>query len=183
MCGVLFFTVFLFLKPFRRRFIRRFSQILISICTDNKEYKGKLPLFFILNIGEYFYKPAKPSVCFTESQHGLLVTDNSLYSGHRACACAVSDPDLAIREGSPKSFCGPSGFSLVKKLLRGRAPRAPPLDRSLMWTGIRSPSQCWRGGSVLWTIFIEIKKIYNLKLNHVLKGITFQFIFYFFKNT
>ena len=38
-------------------------------------------------------------------------------------------------------------------------PRAPPLELPLMWTGISSPSQCWRGGSVLWTIFIDIKKI------------------------
>ena len=97
---------------------------------------------------------------------GSWYQNNSLYSGHRACACAVSDPDLEIREGSP-NFFRPFGLQFGQKITKGPSPPSPPLDPSLMWTGIRSPSQCWRGGSVLWTIFIEIKKIYNLKLNYV----------------
>ena len=60
-----------------------------------------------------------------------------------------------------KNFFLPFGPQFGLKI-RGRGPpppRAPPLELPLLWTGISSPSQCWRGGSVLWTIFIEIKKI------------------------
>ena len=98
------------------------------------------------------------------------------------CMCSVGSRPCD-KGGVPQKFLRPFGLQFGQKITKGPSPRAPPLDPSLMWTEIRSPSQCWRGGSVLWTIFIEIKKIYNLKLNHVLKGITFQFIFYSFKNT
>ena len=56
---------------------------------------------------------------------------------------------------SQKNFFGPSDLTLVLNKGGGTAPR----DLPVMWIGISSPSQCWRGGSVLWTTFFERKKI------------------------
>ena len=64
----------------------------------------------------------------------------------------VADPDLQIkgglghpdpvmegggggRGGLKKSFFSPSGLSLVKKKIRGRAPQALPLDPPLIYNG------------------------------------------------
>ena len=54
---------------------------------------------------------------------------------------AVADPELEIREGSPPKFVRPFGLQFGQKITKGPSPRGPPLDPSLMWTGIRSPSQ------------------------------------------
>ena len=62
---------------------------------------------------------------FTESQHGLLVTDNSLQRSLCTSACAVSDPDLEIREGSPPNFLRPFGLQFGQKITKGPSSPGP----------------------------------------------------------
>ena len=84
-----------------------------------------------------------------------------------------------------KNFFLPFGpqFGLkMRERVSPPLPRAPPLDSPLMWTGISSPSQCWRGGSVLWTIFIDIKKIIKIiKIKLCLERNNLYLFFIYFK--
>ena len=74
--------------------------------------------------------------------------------------------------GVPPNFFRPFGLRFGLKIREGPAPRAPPLDPPLMWTGISSPSSL-RGGSALWTIFFEIKikKIPNIFFDKFLREV------------